>query len=164
MNVKILSVDDDKIQRLKLKGIVNRDLVALADELHCSFEYYEAKNGQEAVEVAAQVEPHVVLMDIMMPVMDGLVASEQIKATDRSKAIAVLSSSALQSNIDSAQSLGLEFYIVKAETKAETVRVLEAVLRRILSGQPDPEVRNDSYIRYFSGKLQPLLVHSRSKD
>jgi CheY-like chemotaxis protein len=158
MNVKILSVDDDKIQRIKLKGIVSRDLAALADELHCSFEYFEAKNGQEAVTVAAEVKPHIVLMDIMMPVMDGLAASEQIKATDRGKAIAVLSSSALQANIDSAQSLGLEFYIVKAETKAETVRVLESVLRRIISGLPDPEVRDDSYIRYFSGNLQPLMV------
>lgn len=159
MNIKILSVDDDKIQRLKLKGIVNRDLAPLADELHCSFEYHEAKNGQEAVQVAAQVAPHIVLMDIMMPVMDGLAASEQIKARDRSKAIAVLSSSALQANIDSAQALGVEFYIVKAENKAETVRVLEMVLRHILTGQPDPEVKEDGYIRYFSGNLQPLLMH-----
>jgi CheY-like chemotaxis protein len=159
MNIKILSVDDDKIQRLKLKGIVNRDLAPLADELHCRFEYHEAKNGQEAVQVAAEVRPHVVLMDIMMPVMDGLAASEQIKATDRSKAIAVLSSSALQANIDSAQSLGLEFYIVKAESKAETVRILEMVLRRILTGAPDPEVKDDGYIRYFSGNIQPLLMH-----
>lgn len=159
MNIKILSVDDDKIQRLKLKGIVNRDLAPLASELRCSFEYHEAKNGQEAVAVAAQVAPHIVLMDIMMPVMDGLAASEQIKASDHSKAIAVLSSSALQSNIDSAQSLGLEFYIVKAESKAETVRVLEMVLRRILTGRPDPEVKEDGYIRYFSGNLQPLLMH-----
>ena len=159
MNIRILSVDDDKIQRLKLKGIVSRDLAALAEELHCSFEYHEAKNGQEAVEVAAKASPHIVLMDIMMPVMDGLAASEQIKASDHDRAIAVLSSSALQANIDSAQSLGLEFYIVKAESKAETVHVLETVLRRILTGRPDPEVREDSYIRYFSGNLKPLLVH-----
>ena len=159
MNVKILSVDDDKIQRVKLKGIVSRDLAPLAQELDCHFEYFEAKNGQEAVEVAAELRPHVVLMDIMMPVMDGLAASEQIKASDRGKAIAVLSSSALQANIDSAQSLGLEFYIVKAESKAETVRVLESVLRLILTGRPDPEVRDDGYIRYFSGNVQPLLVY-----
>jgi CheY-like chemotaxis protein len=159
MNVKILSVDDDKIQRIKLKGIVTRDLAPLADELHCGFEYHEAKNGQEAIAMAAEVQPHIVLMDIMMPVMDGLAASEQIKATDRGKAIAVLSCSALQANIDSAQSLGLEFYIVKAESKAETLRVLESILRRIITGRPDPEVKDDGYIRYFSGNVQPLMLH-----
>jgi CheY-like chemotaxis protein len=159
MNIKILSVDDDKIQRLKLKGIVNRDLAPLADELHCHFEYHEAKNGQEAVRVAAEVQPHVVLMDIMMPVMDGLAASEQIKAQGCGRAIAVLSSSALQSNIESAHSLGLEFYIVKAESKAETVRILDMVLRRIITGAPDPDVGENSYIRYFSGNIQPLLMH-----
>jgi two-component system, response regulator PdtaR len=159
MNIRILSVDDDKIQRIKLKGIVSRDLAPLAAELDCQFEYHEAKNGQEAVAVAKEVEPHIVLMDIMMPVMDGLAASEQIKATDRNKAIAVLSSSALQANIESAHSLGLEFYLVKAESKAETVRVLETILRRIITGAPDPEVKDDGYIRYFSGNLKPLLVH-----
>ncbi|NJN81797.1 MAG: response regulator [Caldilineaceae bacterium] len=158
MNIRILVVDDDKIQRIKLKSIVSRDLVPLGSELDCAFEYYEAHNGKEAVERAMMTKPHIVLMDIMMPVMDGLAASEQIKASDRDKTIALLSSSMLQANIDSAQSLGLEFYIVKAETKAESVRTLESILRRILTGRPDPEVGANSYIRYFSGKVQPLLA------
>jgi CheY-like chemotaxis protein len=109
--------------------------------------------------VAAELRPHIVLMDIMMPVMDGLTASEQIKAIDCGRAIAVLSSSALQANIESAQSLGLEFHIVKAESKSETVRILDMVLRRIITGAPDPDVGENSYIRYFSGNLQPLTMH-----
>jgi signal transduction histidine kinase/streptogramin lyase/DNA-binding NarL/FixJ family response regulator len=46
------------------------------------FELREAKNGQEAVDVFSQWHPHLIWMDVRMPVMDGLAATRQIKATD----------------------------------------------------------------------------------
>ncbi len=68
--IKILIVDDIEENRLILKKMCKSfDEVLL----------YEAANGEEAVEAAQKERPHIVLMDIMMPVMDGFEATKRIK-------------------------------------------------------------------------------------
>lgn len=68
--LKILVVDDDRTNRLLLNALV-------ASEGHCAI---LAENGAEAVEVYTRDRPDIVLMDIMMPVMDGYEATRRIKA------------------------------------------------------------------------------------
>jgi signal transduction histidine kinase/CheY-like chemotaxis protein len=67
---RILAVDDRRESRLLL--------VKLLSSL--GFEVKEASNGQEAVQVWQTWEPHLILMDMRMPVMDGYEATKQIKA------------------------------------------------------------------------------------
>lgn len=69
--VKLLIADDVDDNRLILRAIC-RKIEGL--------EIYEAINGEEAVEKVRELRPHIVLMDIMMPVMDGLEATKIIKA------------------------------------------------------------------------------------
>lgn len=68
--IRLLIVDDDEDNRLVLRAIC-RSLDG--------FEIKEAVDGLEAVEMAEEWEPHIILMDIMMPRMDGLEASRIIK-------------------------------------------------------------------------------------
>ncbi len=68
--LKILVVDDDRTNRLVLNALV-------VSEGHTAI---LAQNGAEAVEVYARDRPDIVLMDIMMPVMDGYEATRRIKA------------------------------------------------------------------------------------
>ncbi len=69
--IKILIVDDIEDNRLIIKKICRK--------LE-NVELLEAANGQEAIDVTRENEPHIVLMDIMMPVMDGFEASTIIKS------------------------------------------------------------------------------------
>ncbi len=54
------------------------------------FELYEAKNGMEAIEIWEQYSPHLIFMDMRMPVMDGYEASKHIKATTKGQATAIV--------------------------------------------------------------------------
>lgn len=67
--MKILVVDDAVPNRELLKWILEED----------GFDVVEATNGQEAIEMFRQAAPDLILMDVMMPVMDGLEATRRIK-------------------------------------------------------------------------------------
>jgi len=82
--VRILIVDDEKLNR----DVISR---ALSEK---NFEVRTASNGQEAVETFEKWEPQVILMDIRMPVMDGLEAVKRIRAMPRGKDPKVMAVSA----------------------------------------------------------------------
>jgi CheY-like chemotaxis protein len=54
------------------------------------FELLEATNGQQAIEIWENCSPHIILMDMRMPVMDGYEATKRIKATTKGQAIAIV--------------------------------------------------------------------------
>ena len=77
---KILLVDDAKTSLMMEQMILSRG----------SYEFVTAKDGQEAVEMAASEHPDLILMDIMMPKMDGLQACKQIREHDETSEIPII--------------------------------------------------------------------------
>ena len=77
---RILIVDDKPVNR--------QLLVQLLSPL--GFELQEASNGKEAVEIWQQWQPHLIWMDMRMPVMDGFAATRRIKATAVGQATAII--------------------------------------------------------------------------
>ena len=72
--ISVLITDDHFIVRQGLRLILN---TAADIEL-----VGEAVNGEEALQLTAEYQPHVILMDLRMPVMDGLTAIEQLQQND----------------------------------------------------------------------------------
>ncbi|MFC2053097.1 two-component regulator propeller domain-containing protein [Chloroflexota bacterium] len=105
MVYRILIVDDKETNR-KL-------LVKLLEPL--GFEVREAADGQEAVDVWELWDPHLILMDMRMPVMDGYQATRQIKATTKGQAtvIVAITASALEEDRVVILSEGCDAYIRK---------------------------------------------------
>ena len=72
-----------------------------------------AANGLEAVALAAELEPDVVLMDISMPLLDGLEATRRIRGTDSAARVLVLTESYLRSDAVRAERAGAHGYVPK---------------------------------------------------
>lgn len=93
------------------------------------FVVHEASDGREALDVAVRERPRVILMDLMMPRMDGWEATRRLKADDRTKHSSVIAVSA-HSQIDernTARQAGCDDFIPKPydlEVLAEVVRKL----------------------------------------
>ena len=90
-----------------------------------------AKRGNEGVEKAASEKPELIIMDIMMPGMDGLEAAREIRANEQTKDIPILAATALfrDADLKSCLEAGCNGYIVKPFTFQE----LQGKVREIIA-------------------------------
>ena len=103
--VKILVVDDIPLNVLLVKKMLQP----------LGFDTSEAEDGIEAMEKIGADKPDLILLDLMMPRMDGFEVLRRLRASDDTKSIPVIILSALNSNDDVAKgiSMGAEDYITK---------------------------------------------------
>lgn len=118
----ILVTDDDK-------DIVNAISKVLEKE---GYKIYKAYNGLEALDVLIQNEIHLIIIDIMMPKLDGLSAMMKIRAT-KNIPIIVLSAKSEDSDKILGLSMGADDYITKPYNPMELVARVNSNLRRYLS-------------------------------
>jgi len=120
--VNILVVDDDERTRRMMEAM-------LAPQ---GYGVILAKDGTEAVDVAKRKKPDFILMDMMMPVMDGLTACYQIKANPATKKIPVLMlTAAITTGNDqiSQQIWGADGYLTKPVDLPELLNTITSFLR-----------------------------------
>ena len=88
----------------------------------------EAKNGAEAVELFDREVPDLVLLDVNMPVMDGLQALERIRQKDTEVTIVMLTSLVNRLTVDESSRLGADAYLRKDVPPDELTRELRSLL------------------------------------
>lgn len=151
---RLLIVDDKTVNR-KL-------LVKLFEPF--GFELKEATNGKEAIEAWEAWEPHLIWMDMRMPVMDGHEATRHIKATTKGQAtvIVAITASALEEDREIILSEGCDAYIRKPFREDELFGALEEHLGlRFVYEKIEPEVDSDDEIERLEdlrGKPYPHQV------
>jgi AmiR/NasT family two-component response regulator len=89
----------------------------------------EASDGDTAVQLAADLKPDLVIMDIKMPVLDGISAAEQITAR-RLAPVVILTAFSQRDLVQRASSAGAMAYLVKPFTKAELIPAIEIAVSR----------------------------------
>ena len=119
--IRVLVADDQTIVR---KGI--RALLAEVEDVVV---VGEASNGQEAVIQAQALNPDVTLMDLAMPVMDGIEAIRQITAHQAGARILVLTSFTSDDKVFPAIKAGALGYLLKDSEPADLIRAIEQVSR-----------------------------------
>jgi NarL family two-component system response regulator LiaR len=119
--IRILLVDDHAIVR---KGI--RALLATEPDIEV---VAEAADGKEAVQKAKELLPDVILMDLVMPHMDGIEATRQIAAGVPGPRILVLTSFAADDKVFPAIKAGALGYLLKDSSPDELVRAIQGVFR-----------------------------------
>ena len=92
---------------------------------------YKASNGREAVDLARQHHPDLVLMDMMMPVVSGYEAVTELKADDTTRDITIvgLSAKAMATDMERATDVGIDGYITKPFRIAQVLSVVESYLQ-----------------------------------
>lgn len=103
--IRVLVVDDHRLVRAGLAA-----LLQAADDIDV---VAEAADGAEAVRRASEAEPDVVLMDLSMPVMDGVAATTAVLAAVPTTAVVVLTSFIDQSQVQQALAAGAVGYLLK---------------------------------------------------
>jgi len=121
MTIDVLIADDQALVRAVFTMIIDAD-----EELRV---VAEAANGAEAIELAQRHRPDVVLMDIRMPVMDGIEATRRIVAAEPRPHVLVLTTFDLDEHVYDALGAGASGFLLKdvtAERLFDAVRVIAA--------------------------------------
>ncbi|MGG0462265.1 response regulator [Priestia aryabhattai] len=123
MKIKILIADDHHVVR---KGLVfflqtQPDLEIVG----------EASNGEEAVKLATSLEPHIVLMDLSMPLLDGIEATKELKKQSPHIQVMILTSFSDQDHVIPALEAGASGYQLKESDPDELV----SAIRKLMNGE-----------------------------
>ena len=89
-----------------------------------------ARDGEAAIRVAEDLRPDVVLMDISMPVMDGIEAARAIRADDGGPCVLMLTGSNSRTDVDRARQAGASGYVTKDRIAAELIDAIVEVAGR----------------------------------
>jgi DNA-binding NarL/FixJ family response regulator len=117
--LKVLIVDDDALIREGLKILL---------EIEADFQVVgTASNGQEALEMCRKEEPDIVLMDIRMPVLDGVLGTKLIKSHFKDIKVVILTTFKDDEYIKEALKSGAEGYILKNQPADSIIESLRAV-------------------------------------
>jgi len=118
-SLRILLADDHDLMRRGLKAMI---------ETHPGWEVCgEAHTGKEAVAKAEQLKPHVAVLDISMPEMDGLEAARQIRKNFPETEVLVLSMHYSDQIIREVVEAGILGYVTKSESDRDLVLAVEAL-------------------------------------
>ncbi len=137
MTISVLLADDHRVVREGLRALLerNHDISVVA----------EASDGQEAVKLAAQVKPDVVVMDISMPVLNGIEATQQVIEASPSTRVIILSMYSTSEHIFRAFKAGAQGYLLKESAGSDVVAAVRAVKegRRYLTEKITETVLDD---------------------
>lgn len=158
MNRTILVVDDDKktVDLIKLYLLKDR------------YQVLEAYDGQEALHLARQKKPHLIILDWMLPIIDGLDVC-RILRTDSSVPIILLTARSTEDEKLQGLDLGADDYLTKPFSPRELVARVRVVLRRtsLAEEQLSPPLRlGDLTIDFVAHevRMQDTLIRLTPKE
>ena len=120
--IRVLIADDHRLFAEALEAILSTDTrIAVAAT---------ARDGREAVALADEHRPDVILMDISMPVMDGLEAVEELQRRGIDAGVLMLTGSNARHDVDRARQAGAAGYVTKDRIAAELIDAIVEVASR----------------------------------
>ncbi|NPA94191.1 MAG: response regulator [Thermodesulfobacteria bacterium] len=141
---KILLVDDEPVN-LKILSAM------LAPE---GYEIHQAASGPEALSMVKEVQPDIVLLDVMMPEMDGFQVCQKLKQDEETRIIPVVMVTALQEKIHRQQAMeaGADDFISKPVDRIELIIRVKSLLR--IKRYQDELLKNYSILKEKNRQLQ----------
>ncbi len=145
---RVLIAEDEALIRLDLKEMLEEEGYAVVAEVG---------DGQQAVDRAVELRPDLVILDIQMPVLDGLSAAERI-AADRIAPVIVLTAFSQRELVERARDAGAMAYLVKPFGKNDLVPAIEVARARFAEMSA-----LDSEVRTLEDRLEARKVIEKAK-
>ena len=139
--IRILLADDHTVMRSGLKLLLEReaDFVVVG----------EAADGRAAIQLAEAISPDVVVMDVAMPVLNGIDAAARITSSRAKTAVVVLSMHSDESYVLRALKSGVKGYLLKDSAESDLI----AAVRHVMTGKP-----------FFSPAISNMLVQDYIRE
>ena len=137
---QILVVDDDKNTRLLLKAVLQSE----------NYSVHTAENGEEALEVMDREHIDLVVLDIMMPKMDGYEFTKVLRENDNNLPILMVSAKQLPADKQKGFLVGTDDYMTKPIDETEMLLRIKALLRRARIASEHRIVVGDVVLDYDS--------------
>ena len=129
--IKILLVEDDEM----LSSVIKSRM----EEINARYHVLQAFHGKEGIRLWREQQPHIIVADIDMPVMDGWSMVQHIRATDTHTPILFTSILRTEEDVMKGIRIGADNYLKKPFTVAELDSYIKAILRRMQSGHAKVE-------------------------
>jgi len=118
--LRVLIAEDEALIRLDLKEMLEEEGYSVVGE---------AADGQQAIDLAVSLRPDLVILDVKMPVLDGISAAERV-AADHIAPVVILTAFSQRELVERARDAGAMAYLVKPFTKADLVPAIEIAVSR----------------------------------
>ena len=141
--------EDEALIRLDLKEMLEEEGFAVVGE---------AGDGQTAVDLARELRPDVVILDVKMPVLDGISAAEQVVA-ERIAPVVILTAFSQRDLVERAREAGAMAYLVKPFQSKDLVPAIEMAVSRFAE-----MVALESEVADLSGRLEARKLFDRAKS
>jgi two-component system, NarL family, nitrate/nitrite response regulator NarL len=120
--VSVLIADDHRLFAETLEALLATEKrIAVVGHAH---------DGKQAVRLARELRPDVILMDISMPVMDGFEATRRIRQQNDEACVLMLTGSNSRTDVDLARKAGAAGYVTKDRIAAELIEAIVEVVQR----------------------------------
>ncbi|RBY85635.1 ANTAR domain-containing response regulator [Blastococcus sp. TF02A-30] len=146
--IRVLIAEDEALIRLDLKEMLEEEGYSVVAEVG---------DGQQAVDRARELTPDLVILDIQMPVLDGLSAAEQI-ASARIAPVIVLTAFSQRELVERARDAGAMAYLVKPFSKNDLVPAIEVARARFTE-----MTALDGEVRTLEERLETRKVVEQAK-
>jgi len=117
--LQVLIADDHEIMRRGIRSVL---------ESRDDIEVYEAENGKEAIAKTHELQPHLVILDVSMPVLDGFSAAREIKKAFPQIPILIFSLDRTEAFTEVAKKIGVNGYISKNDVGETLLKAIDAAL------------------------------------
>ncbi len=121
MKIKVLLVDDHAMMRAGLRALLEADPTIEV--------VGEAEHGRSSVKMAAELLPHVVVMDLRMPDMNGIEATRQLVAVNENIKVIALSANTDRQSVIEMLRVGAKGYVLKESAFEELTNAIHTVLK-----------------------------------
>lgn len=141
-DARVLLVEDNEFNRMVARNTLER----------YGYSLDEAENGQVAIELLKKKKYGIILMDLQMPVMDGFVATQEIRNKLKLKTpIVALTANAFKSELEQCQALGMNEYVTKPYDEVKLMALITRLLNQVAkeeTAKPDMYTVKDEDFLY----------------